>query len=351
MAEALAVVGVVASIVQLVDFGSRVLLRLNEFQSSVGEIPKTFQHIKAELPVLLDTLEQTKTAIQNGSVRDETKKALLPAIDGCRTQIGLLNIVIGKVLPLSGDSWREKSRKAVSSLRQDGKVRKIRTDLQGYIQTLTYYHAATSSTLQPPIQNPSPQPTPSSTVPFRRDRDFVDRDILSELHQRCSQPASRAALVGLGGVGKSQLAIEYSYQVRERSPETWVFWVHASSAARFEEGYGKVAERVKIPGWDKPEADILRLVSNWLCDEANGHWVMIVDNADDPSVFSHQGDGCASKDGSSSSAPQANSLSDFLPQSPSGSILITSRNRELAYKLTESTSDIIKVNQWTKAML
>ncbi|OCK72835.1 hypothetical protein K432DRAFT_411387, partial [Lepidopterella palustris CBS 459.81] len=344
MAEAFAVIGVVASIVQLVDFGSKVLLRLNEFQSSVGEIPKTFQHIKAELPVLLDTLEQTKTVLQTGSVRDETKKALLPAIDGCRTQIELLNIVIGKVLPLPSDSWREKSRKAVSSLRQDGKVRKIRTDLQGYIQTLTYYHAAASSTLRPPIRNPSPRPTPSSTVPFRRDRDFVDRDILSEIHQICSQPASRAALVGLGGVGKSQLAIEYSYQVRERSPETWVFWVHASSATRFEEGYRKVAERVKVPGWDKPEADVLRLVSNWLCDETNGHWVMIVDNADDPSVFYQQGDGSASKDGSSSSAPPANSLSDFLPQSPNGSILITSRNRELAYKLTEHASDIIKVD-------
>jgi hypothetical protein len=152
MAEALAVVSVVASIVQLVDFGSKVLLRLNEFQSSVGEIPKTFQHIKAELPVLVDTLEQTKTAIQTGSVRDKSKEALLPAIDGCRTQIEALDIVIGKVLPLSSDSWREKSRKAVSSLRQDGKVRKIRTDLQGYIQTLTYYHAAASSTLRPQIR-------------------------------------------------------------------------------------------------------------------------------------------------------------------------------------------------------
>jgi tetratricopeptide (TPR) repeat protein len=100
---------------------------------------------------------------------------------------------------------------------------------------------------------------------------------------------------------------------------------------------------VKIPNWDKLEADILRAVSNWLCDEANGHWVMIVDNADDPSVFFSQGDGSASKDGSSS-VPQANSISDFLPQSPNGSILITSRNRELAYKLTESTSDIINVN-------
>jgi hypothetical protein len=40
MAEALAVVGVVASIVQLVDFGSEVFHRLNDFQSSLGEIPK-----------------------------------------------------------------------------------------------------------------------------------------------------------------------------------------------------------------------------------------------------------------------------------------------------------------------
>jgi hypothetical protein len=148
MAEAIAVVGVVASIVQLVDFGTKVLLRLSEFQSNAGEIPKTFQHIKAELPVLLDTLEQTKTAIENGSIRDETKRALLPAIDGCRTQVEHLNDLIEKVLPSIGDSWRKRSRKSISSLRQDSKVKKIREDLQGYIQTLTYYHAAASSTLR-----------------------------------------------------------------------------------------------------------------------------------------------------------------------------------------------------------
>ncbi|CAL8585144.1 hypothetical protein XPA_010724 [Xanthoria parietina] len=68
-----------------------------------------------------------------------------------------------------------------------------------------------------------PKPRPCSTVPFRRDNDFVYRDTLAEIHARCAQPAARVALVGLGGVGKSQLAIEYSYQVRDSSPETWVF--------------------------------------------------------------------------------------------------------------------------------
>ncbi|OCK74142.1 TPR-like protein [Lepidopterella palustris CBS 459.81] len=186
------------------------------------------------------------------------------------------------------------------------------------------------------------RPIPSSTVPFRRDRDFVDRETLSDIRQRCSQPSSRTALVGLGGVGKSQLAIEYSYQVREKSPETWVFWVHTSSAAKFEEGYRNIAERVGIPSWGRPEADILRLVSSWLCDETNGRWFMILDNADDSSVFFNKGDGSKSNEGSGS-APPGDSLSDFLPQSPNGSILITSRNRELAYRLTERASDVIKV--------
>ncbi|MCJ1424485.1 hypothetical protein MMC29_002373 [Sticta canariensis] len=44
---------------------------------------------------------------------------------------------------------------------------------------------------------------PLSTAPFRRDPDFVDREILAEIDKKCSKPASRAALVGLGGVGQA----------------------------------------------------------------------------------------------------------------------------------------------------
>jgi hypothetical protein len=45
------------------------------------------------------------------------------------------------------------------------------------------------------------KPIPSSTVPFRRDPDFICRDVFVDLVQRCSEPGSRTALVGLGGVG------------------------------------------------------------------------------------------------------------------------------------------------------
>ena len=98
MAEALAVVGIVANIIQLVDFGSRVLKRLKEYWSKLGDIPEVFRHIKAELPVLLDALRQTKAAIDAGSMQDNSKKALIPAVKGYKIQIQLLDDVIMKAL-------------------------------------------------------------------------------------------------------------------------------------------------------------------------------------------------------------------------------------------------------------
>jgi hypothetical protein len=149
MAEAIAVIGIVASIVQLVDFSSRFLHRLEEFQSSIGEIPRSFRHIKAELPVLQVTLQQTREAIEAGSVRDETKKALVPAIEGCTEQIRVLNPILAKMLPIPTDSRLRRGTKAILSLHQEAKIESITKILRCYIGTLTFYYAAISSTLQP----------------------------------------------------------------------------------------------------------------------------------------------------------------------------------------------------------
>ncbi|KAF2195127.1 hypothetical protein K469DRAFT_4106 [Zopfia rhizophila CBS 207.26] len=142
MAEALAVVSIVANIIQLVDFGTRVLTRLDQYQSTLAEIPKAFRHIKSELPVLLDALRQTKAAIDTGSLQDESKRALLPEVEGCGVQIKALDEVIEKALPASSDSWTRRGRKALQSLRYDAKVEKITAVIRGYVQTLTYHAAA-----------------------------------------------------------------------------------------------------------------------------------------------------------------------------------------------------------------
>jgi N-terminal domain on NACHT_NTPase and P-loop NTPases len=151
MTEALAVVGIVANIIQIVDFGSRVLKRLEEYQSKLGEIPEAFRHIKAELPVLLDALQQTKAAFDTESIRDKPKNVLLPAVEGCGVQIKALDDVIAEVLPASDDSWVRRRRKAFRSLRYDAKVEKITAIVRGYIQTLTYHATTSSSLLKGPL--------------------------------------------------------------------------------------------------------------------------------------------------------------------------------------------------------
>jgi hypothetical protein len=43
-------------------------------------------------------------------MQDDSKKALIPAVEGCGIQIQLLDDVIAKVLPASGDSWPTRPR-------------------------------------------------------------------------------------------------------------------------------------------------------------------------------------------------------------------------------------------------
>ncbi|KAF7122933.1 hypothetical protein CNMCM5793_001109 [Aspergillus hiratsukae] len=201
---------------------------------------------------------------------------------------------------------------------------------------------------QPASERPETPPSPLSTVPFRRDPDFVERGtLLDRIHEKCLEPASRIAVVGLGGVGKSQLAIEYSHRVREYSPGTWVFWIHASNAARFEQGFREIADRLKITGRRDPKANIYKLVHDWLQDGRKGRWVLILDNVDDDH-FLRQGpfnsQDLAERDKDRS---LDRPLWAYVPQSTHGSFIMTTRNRAVALRMVEER-DIITVHPMDK---
>ena len=140
---------------------------------------------------------------------------------------------------------------------------------------------------------------------------------------------------------KSQIAIEYCWRSKKAHPETHVFWVHAGSVGRFDRAYNSIARKCQIPGWDKPRADVLQLVYEWLMDERNGNWLMVLDNADDKNVFSNQVQEDASQ--KVGSDDDALNLLSCIPQTSKGSILITSRNRDAAYRLLSSNGNIIDV--------
>ncbi|CAG8104828.1 unnamed protein product [Penicillium nalgiovense] len=200
-----------------------------------------------------------------------------------------------------------------------------------------------------PVERAETPPSPLSTVPFTRDPDFVRRDkLLDQIYNKSSVAGSRIALIGLGGVGKSELAIEYSYQVRSKSPATWVFWVHASNEARFEQSFRDIADQVKIPGRQDAKVNIFKLVENWLRDEKIGNWVCILDNVDDDQLLC-SGSVAGKRDPMSGSTNASTKpLLEYVPRSQNGSIIITSRTREVALKMVHH-SDLIEVTPMEKS--
>ncbi|KAJ5752268.1 P-loop containing nucleoside triphosphate hydrolase protein [Penicillium odoratum] len=202
---------------------------------------------------------------------------------------------------------------------------------------------SSATSLEKAAERPETPPPPLLNVPFRRDPDFVDcGSLLDQIYEKGTKPGARIALVGLGGVGKSQLAIECCYRIRERSPGTWVFWIHASNVTRFEQSCRDIVDRVKIPGRQDPKAHTFKLLHDWLHDERKGEWVLIFDNVDDDQYLHEIPP--AKQDGreSVSSCASERPIWAYFPESLKGSIIITSRSRKMVSRMVE-VNDIITV--------
>jgi hypothetical protein len=197
MAEALAIIGLVSTIVQLIDFGSKIVKRLDEFQSSIDDVPKSFRDIKTVLPLLLDILKRTKDQAEADNV---TGQALMQVVEGCYSQVKLLDDTLLKTLPKFGDSSWDRRKKAFSSVGQERKVQQITSTLRDYVWILTCHQTTGVSKLEP-----KPKAAAVWLVPFTRNAHFVGREEIFERLEKAfavrdvSQP--RAALCGLGGVG------------------------------------------------------------------------------------------------------------------------------------------------------
>ena len=141
---------------------------------------------------------------------------------------------------------------------------------------------------------------------------------------------------------KSQIAIEYAYQIRERKPETWVFWVHASNAARYEQSFRAIANLVKLPDRHNIQINIFQLVHDWLQSSKSGSWLMVLDNVDDAGFLLEAPHISQAGSLSDSVGETPSPLVSYLPFCPHGSLLITSRRRAAALQLVED-SDIVDV--------
>ncbi|KAI9150668.1 Agmatine deiminase [Paramyrothecium foliicola] len=179
--------------------------------------------------------------------------------------------------------------------------------------------------------------TATFIVPYSCNPDFVGRlEVLEKLKVQlghCNEKENsylRTSLFGLGGVGKTQIALAYVYWLQEACPAISVLWVHASNAERFRQSYMSIAEENRIPGYDDPKVDLLQLVKEWLERKDQGNWLMVLDNADDMNLF--YGSSTAYN---STALKQTDGLWRYLPESRHGSLIATTRDKQLGVRLTK----------------
>lgn len=150
---------------------------------------------------------------------------------------------------------------------------------------------------------------PHWSVPLPRNPYFTGREeALSALHtqlgiDRAGPLTQSSALYGLGGAGKTQIALEYAY--RYALDYSAVFWIHAETYEQISASFCQLAETLHLlQCQDKDQDALVTAVKRWL--STHSQWLLIWDDIEELAL-----------------------LDRFVPPRREGAILLTTRSPAL----------------------
>jgi tetratricopeptide (TPR) repeat protein len=154
-------------------------------------------------------------------------------------------------------------------------------------------------------------------------RDFVGRNaILEKIELAFSSKQGHGphivVLRGIGGQGKTQIALEHCRRAKEEGIRT-IFWVDATSEGTVKKSFQTVTEKIKDSEEFVPENEVAQYVLERFRDWQD-EWLMVFDNYDDARTFDN--------------------IRDFIPEGDTGCILLTSRHSATDFLATAVDSAI-----------
>ena len=148
---------------------------------------------------------------------------------------------------------------------------------------------------------------PFLNIPHERNPLFTGReDVLERLHQalhagKTAALTQRQAISGLGGIGKTQTAVEYAY--RYQGDYQVIAWVKADEPGTLATEFSTLARLLNLPVMQETDQTyIIESVKHWFHEHSG--WLILFDNADDLLM-----------------------VRKFLPSSEKGHILLTTRSQ------------------------
>lgn len=157
---------------------------------------------------------------------------------------------------------------------------------------------------------------------------FVARQAeLATMRRMLSENIGRQAVTlhGLGGIGKTQLAIAYTKA--HRDDYSAIFWMNIKDEVSVKQSYSRLARRIlqehpsasqlgTITDESKPD-EVVGAVKRWLEYAKNTRWLMVFDNYDNPKVPGNVDPGLVD-------------IRQFLPEVHHGSVIVTTRSSKVS---------------------
>ncbi|GAA2721694.1 MULTISPECIES: FxSxx-COOH system tetratricopeptide repeat protein [Streptomyces] len=156
----------------------------------------------------------------------------------------------------------------------------------------------------PGSRYPGDPPAVWGEVPRRNVRFTGRDDLLNRLQQHlmdAEHSTAVVALLGMSGIGKTQMATEYAHRFSSDYDVVW--WVNCDTRGTLRERLGELAPELDLNAGSEPGERIRALKEALRRREPHGRWLLIFDGWDD-----------------------IEGADDVLPEG-SGHVLITSRNR------------------------
>ncbi len=142
------------------------------------------------------------------------------------------------------------------------------------------------------------------TIPHQRNPNFTGRvELLRDLREALDGEKSAAltqAIHGLGGVGKTQLAIEYAYRYANHYSLIW--WVRSETPEALNADWEALARRMNLVSQEDrlEQGQVIEIVRGTL--EARTGWLLVFDNAPNPKA-----------------------IESYMPHGSAGHVVVTSR--------------------------